>query len=159
MNDLRDGALALDAPCEGWLALPAPHTVMPNSFVSGDPQGTRLRVAYFVRERDQALVGRVWFGPQAQGPPLHSHGGAMAAVLDEVMGVAAWLRGHRAVAARLDVEFKKPLRLDTTITFEARVTSVERRVVNAQAELVLPHGTVCARATGVFVVTDVDKLS
>ena len=57
------------------------------SFVSGKPQSGLLRVHYFERQGDDAIVGRAWFGPGAAGPPGHAHGGSIAAVLDEAMGV------------------------------------------------------------------------
>ena len=61
------------------------------SFVEGDPQGDRLRIRMFVRESDCRLLSKVWFGPQAEGPPGHAHGGSQAAILDHTMGVAAWV--------------------------------------------------------------------
>lgn len=84
------------------------------SFVSGDPFGNRIRVRYFKRERDGALVGKVWFGPGAEGPPGHAHGGSMAAVLDEALGAAAWMSGHPVVAAKLVTVFRRMLPLGTS---------------------------------------------
>jgi acyl-coenzyme A thioesterase PaaI-like protein len=97
------------------------------SFVTGDGRpgeaapGERLRVRYFLRADDGRLVGKAWFGRGAQGPPGHAHGGAIAAVLDEAMGAAAWVAGHIAVAARLDTSFQRMLPLGTDATVEAWV--------------------------------------
>src|SRR5688572_2367610 len=162
-RSLEGPLTALDAPHEGWTPVPPPTTVgLGNSFVAGDPQGMRLRVAYFLRAADApggaARLGRVWFGPLAEGPPKHVHGGAMSAVLDATMGAAAWAAGHRVVAARLTVEFKRPCPLGTTVTFACRVTAAEGRRVTTAGELVLPDGTVCATGEGVFVTLDMDKL-
>ena len=53
----------------GWLATdPLFQVGSIRSFISGDPFGKRIRVRYFKRERDGALVGKVWFGPGAEGP-------------------------------------------------------------------------------------------
>ena len=95
------------------------------SFVSGDPRGDRLRVSYFRRIDDGLLVGRAWFGPGAQGPPGHAHGGSIAAVLDEAMGAAAWLAGHLVVAVRLDTRFRKmlPLGTDTFLDYGDSTTA------------------------------------
>ena len=38
------------------------------SFVSPGESGKRLRIAYFRRPSDEALVGRAWFGPETEGP-------------------------------------------------------------------------------------------
>lgn len=105
------------------------------SFVTGDPEGETLRVAYFRRQGDGHLVGRAWFGPGSQGPPGHAHGGAMAAVLDECMGAAAWMSGHAVVAVHIDVDFQTMLPLGTDARFEAWVESVEGRKVRCRARL------------------------
>ena len=79
----------------GWTPIdPLGSVGTGRSFVSGEPDGDRLRVCYYRRDRDGALVGKIWFGPGAEGPPGHAHGGSMAAVLDEAMGAGAWLAGH-----------------------------------------------------------------
>jgi acyl-coenzyme A thioesterase PaaI-like protein len=149
----------VDAPHEGWTPLPPREALgLAPSFVSGDPQGQRLRVAYFVRDEDAHVVGRVWFGPLAEGPPGHAHGGSIAAVLDELMGSAAWLAGHRVVAVKLDVEFKKAIRLGTTATFAARVTSSEGRKIVVTSEMFLPDGALAATGHGTFLVIDMERL-
>src|SRR5258708_1464459 len=99
------------------------------SFVSGDPEGDTLRVAYFRRAGDRRLVGRAWFGPGSAGPPGHAHGGSMAAVLDEAMGAAAWMAGHKVVAVQLDTSFRRMLPLGTDAWLEAWVERAEERKV------------------------------
>jgi hypothetical protein len=149
----------VDAPGEGWTALPPRSQIgLARSFVSGDPDGPRLRVAYFLRDTDHAMVGRAWFGPLAEGPPRHAHGGAIAALLDEVMGAAAWLAGHRVVAAKIEVDFKRPVALGATATFVGSVTRVEGRRVFMSGALTLPDGTVAATSSGLYVVVDIHKL-
>lgn len=121
------------------------------SFVSGDAQSRLLRVRYFLREAAPRLVGRAWFGAGAQGPPGHAHGGAMAAVLDEAMGAAAWVEGHLAVAARLDTNFHRMLPLGTDATLEGWVERAEGRKVWTAARLLDAAGEPYASATGLFI--------
>lgn len=71
-------------------------------FVSGDADDDRLRVAYFRRNEDDALLATVWFGSKAEGPPHHAHGGSIAAVLDEAMGASAWICGSHRRRCALD---------------------------------------------------------
>ena len=89
----------------GWEFFDAPALVGETlRFVSGDQTGNRFRMKYF-RDRQSHLVARVWFGPVTEGPPDHAHGGSIAAVLDEVLGLAAWAAGHRVVVGNLNVSF------------------------------------------------------
>jgi acyl-coenzyme A thioesterase PaaI-like protein len=117
----------------------------------GEPDGGRLRVRYFLRAGDSRLVGRAWFGPGAQGPPGHAHGGAIAAVLDEAMGAAAWVAGHIAVAARLDTSFLRMLPLGTDATLEAWVEREEGRKIWTTGRLLDSAGEPFAAASGLFI--------
>ena len=162
-------AADLDTP-PGWLPLDA-HPVgtviaryATRSFVANDPFGDRLRVRYFHRafapdaasrataEQPAALVARVWFGPRAEGPPGHAHGGSMAAVLDEAMGLAVWLAHRPAVAAHLETDFRKPIPLGSTITVETAVGPAEGSgKARATSRLVGDDGTVYAEGNALFV--------
>src|SRR5204863_9937733 len=127
------------------------------SFVSGDPGGERLRVAYFRRQGDGRLVGRAWFGPGAAGPPGHAHGGSIAAVLDEAMGAAAWMAGHIAVAGHLATDFRAMLPLGTDATFEAWVERREGRKVWTAGTLGGAGGTLYAQASALFIRLDPER--
>lgn len=121
---------------EGHLALNIPRLhAAGRSFVEGDPEGNRLRIWMSVRESDHRLFAKVWFGPDAEGPPLHAHGGSMAAVLDHVMGVGGWVSGHPVVAANISVSFHKSLPLGIVVTAEAWVEKVDGRKVTCAARL------------------------
>ena len=130
----------------------------PQSFVSNDPGGNRLRVAYFRREGDGTILVRAWFGRGAEGPPGYAHGGSVAAVLDEAMGAAAWLGGHASIAARISVDFRHlvPLGLDGLI--EARVAGIEGRKVTTRARLLDEDGRVLAESDGLFVKLTADQI-
>lgn len=118
----------------GWTELsPRDALGQSGSFVCGEPEGQRLRVRYFVRDADGVVVGKAWFGPGAQGPPAHAHGGALAAVLDEAMGAAAWSAGHYVLCVELTTRFHRRLPLGTTARIEARVERVEGRKVYTRA--------------------------
>ena len=127
------------------------------SFVSGDPEGDRLRVAYFRRTADGALVGRAWFGHGAEGPPGHVHGGATAAVLDEAMGAAAWMEGRVVVAVHLEVDFERMVPLGTDAWMEARVERVDGRKVITRGRLHDASGVGFAAATGLFLTLDPER--
>lgn len=118
-----------------WQAFDAPALVGSSlRFVSGDRTGQRFRARYF-RDRQQNLVARFWFGPEAEGPPGHAHGGSAAAVLDEVLGLAAWAAGHAIVVGNLNVSFRNMLPLQTVVQVESRVVSVQGRKVMVEGRI------------------------
>lgn len=130
----------------GWSPFDAPALVGDSlRFVSGDPTGGRFRVRYY-RDSQGNLTARVWFGPETEGPPGHAHGGSMAAVLDEVLGLAAWAAGHAIVVGRLNVHFQKLLPLRTVVQVDSAIVSAEGRKVLVRGRIHGPDGIVYAEA-------------
>lgn len=140
-------------PEPDWTPLPgAVFKWRGKTFVSGDPDGDRLRVKYFVRERDTRLFGKAWFGPNTIGPPGHAHGGSMAAVLDEAMGFAAWVAGHAVLAAKITIEFHNMLPIGTDATLEAWVEEKDGRKVMVKGRIKDPDsGKSFAEGEGLFI--------
>lgn len=127
----------------GWEVFDAPALVGETlRFVSGDQTGNRFRMHYF-RDQDSNLVARVWFGPVTEGPPEHAHGGSIAAVLDEVLGLAAWAAGHPIVVGNLNVSFRQLLPIQT-------VVQVNTRLISAQGRKIVVHGEVCSLDGAVY---------
>jgi len=114
---------------------PFPSLRPARTFVNDQRSNDRLRVAYFSRPRDEALYGKAWFGPGAEGPPGMAHGGSVAAVLDEALGAAAWRAGHTVVVARLTVDFRAMVPLGTDATLRAWIERVDGRKVYCRATL------------------------
>ena len=122
-------------------------------FVSDDTDPRRLRVAYFKRTSDGALIAKVTFGPGAEGPPDCAHGGSIAAALDEALGAAAWMQGDAVLAARLTVTFRRRLPLGTTATIEAKVHRRCGRKLYARGAL-FANGSLVAEARSLLVLVD-----
>lgn len=97
------------------------------------------------------LYAKAFFGYETQGPPGHVHGGAMAAVLDEAMGGACWMNGHRTVAAKISVSFLEMLKLQTETIVESRIERVDGRKVYVRATLIDGARRV-AESDGLFIV-------
>lgn len=118
-----------------WVPFDAPSLVGESlRFVSGDPEGDRFRVRYF-RDSEQHLHARIWFGPETGGPPGHAHGGAVSAVMDEGLGLAAWAAGYPIVVGNLNISFRAMLPLEKVVTLESRVVSAEGRKVMVHGRL------------------------
>jgi acyl-coenzyme A thioesterase PaaI-like protein len=140
----------LEAP-EGFSALDGDSISQSRSFVSGDPDGRRVRVRYFWNDTERRFIARVWFGELTEGPPGHVHGGCVAAVLDESMGTASWCSGHPALAAKIEVEFKAMVPIGTVATVSAWLGGVDDRKVTIGARLEGDDGKVFSESTGLFI--------
>jgi acyl-coenzyme A thioesterase PaaI-like protein len=119
----------------GWTSFDAPALVGESlRFVSGEPDSNRFRVRYF-RDEQKHLHARFWFGPETGGPPGHAHGGAVAAAMDEALGLAAWAAGYPIVVGNLNVSFRNMLPLEKVVTLESEVVSVEGRKIMVHGRL------------------------
>jgi acyl-coenzyme A thioesterase PaaI-like protein len=87
-----------------------------------------------------------------QGPPGHAHGGSTAALLDEVMGAAAWNRRDNLLAVHLEYDFRRPIPLGQEVLATGWVRADGNRSVRVAAEIRLENGEVAVQATGVFAV-------
>ena len=56
----------------------------------------------------------------------------MAAVMDEVLGLAAWAAGYRIVVGNLNVSFRNLLPLEQVVTVESEVVSAKGSKVTVQ---------------------------
>jgi len=127
-----------------WTLFDAPSLVGDSlRFVSGQPEGNRFRTRYY-RDAEHHLHARIWFGPETEGPPGHAHGGAIAAVMDEALGLAAWAEGYPIVVGNLNVSFRAMLPLQKVVTLESKVVSVEGRKVMVHGRLICDEETVYA---------------
>jgi acyl-coenzyme A thioesterase PaaI-like protein len=119
------------------------------SFLSG--KGGPV-VARYYRAEDQSVVGKVFFGPLTEGAPGIAHGGAMAALLDELMGIAVWSTGCAAFSTDLHVHFRKMLAVPKRYIGESRIERIEGRKVWTKGRLrALDGGTVYVEAEGLYV--------
>ena len=75
---------------------------------------------YTVPERFQSWAGM-------------AHGGVVGLMLDEAVGWAAWHAGHPGVTGRLQVSYRRPLKLGETVRIVGRVENVRRTLVYATA--------------------------
>ncbi len=111
--------------------------------------GPTIRMRFYKRAADGALVGYVWFGEATFGPPGFAHGGVVSFVLDEAMGSAGWLAGYPVVAANLNIDFLEMTPLGRHCLIEATVGEVQANKLIVEATLSL-DGQELVRGRGVF---------
>lgn len=151
-------SVPLLAPEPGWCELTLPsHLGFRPNFVTGQNDSDRLRVRYFRRRSDQRVVGKAWFGPGAQGPPGHAHGGSISALLDEAMGLAGWVEGYSVVAARITINFREMLPLGREVQFESWVDRVDGKKVLTRSRLFDADGTLFGDGSGLLVIIDTER--
>ena len=101
-------------------------------------------------ERDGAVHGSVNFGAAYAGPPGFVHGGVIALVFDELLGVATVLDGTGGMTGTLKIRYRAPTPLETHLSLTGRVTGHEGRKIIARGELRCGD-VVTAEAEGIFV--------
>lgn len=104
---------------------------------------------------DKSVFACFQFDSDKEGPPDYAHGGAVATVLDEAMGAAAFFAGRLGFTLTMTVNYRASAPLRTDLHVMARVISVEGKKTRVTAEIVLPEdGTVLADAVGLFYTSD-----
>lgn len=103
------------------------------------------------------MRGRVVFGYAYEGPPTCVHGGVIAELLDELLGVTNILTGHAGMTGTLAIRYRRPTPLLTPLDLEARLDKVHGRKTFMRGAI-LHNGTVTAEAQGLFVEAGARKM-
>jgi acyl-coenzyme A thioesterase PaaI-like protein len=120
----------------------------PDCIVSGaaNPMGLGMSIW---RDEDEA-VARVRLGDAFEGAPGRAHGGLVAAIFDDVMGIVLTIHSSPAFTARLTVSYLAPVPVGVELEFRARQTWREGRKLFIAAEAT-HNGNVLAEAEGLFI--------
>src|SRR5258708_11865999 len=82
-----------------------------------------------------------------------AHGGITSLLLDEAVGWAAWHAGHPGVTGRLQVSFRRPLKLGERVRVVGKVDKVRRSLAYASASVdSLDDGSRIADATATLII-------
>jgi acyl-coenzyme A thioesterase PaaI-like protein len=122
-----------------------------------NPLGPPVELEWTQVEGHPALAARVTFGSAYEGAPHCVHGGFVAALIDDVFGMAQHHYGVTAATAALDVRFVAPTPVRKELTFHAWYDDVRSRRLHGHATC---HAgdTLTARADGLFVVVDMAQM-
>jgi len=104
------------------------------------------------RIEGDALVADVCIPEQYRGFSQVVHGGIVTAILDELMGmvIGSQIEDGRMATVGLEIDFKRPVLVDTQITAKARYTGVEGRFHLAEGEILDADDRVLTRGRGRF---------
>jgi acyl-coenzyme A thioesterase PaaI-like protein len=87
-----------------------------------------------------------------------AHGGIVCTILDEVMAWSLVDHDNWGLTARLSVDFKRPVPLDTPIRAEGWITTTRRRLFSTAGQIVDPAtGVILATAEATYVAAPEDR--
>ena len=119
-------------------------------FVCGRENPVGLKVRWDQHPEAGEIRGTVTVPEHFNGYPGVTHGGIVAALLDETGGRTILMDGgfeDLMVTAKLEVVYRRPTPTGVPLLAVGRLTRRSETRAEAEAELRLPDGTVSARAT------------
>src|SRR4029077_10022378 len=120
-------------------------------FGCGGANDSGMKLTFELDQDTRRATGKFILGPRYGGGAGFAHGGVIAILLDEAMGNISKLTDERAVTAELNIEFKKPVRVDSEILVEGWQVNAEGRNRFRVAEIRDMRGNFLARGNGRFV--------
>lgn len=103
------------------------------------------------------LRGTARFGAAYEGPPSCVHGGVIAEVFDELLGLANLVVGQGGMTGTLTVRYRRPTPLLVDLDLEARLTSSAGRKLFCWGGM-FHRGALTAEAEGVFVTVSPERV-
>lgn len=125
-----------------------------DSIVSGGANPMGLG-AWLWRDGDQAVM-EATLGKAFEGAPQRAHGGIVAALIDETMGLVLAIHEALAFTVQLDITYLAPTPINETIFARAWLERKERRKMFMRAE-VTSGTTTIAEASSLFIEVDPTK--
>ncbi|MDP9434257.1 MAG: PaaI family thioesterase [Actinomycetota bacterium] len=135
-------------------ALAEPGTALPPHYPTclgcgpDAEHGFGLRVR---REGDEVVTEHLFTHGQSGAPGI-AHGGAVATVVDDVLGYLLHVVREPAVTRTLEVEYLRPVMVGEPYVVRGRLLSHEGRKVWGACEGTAPDGGLAFRGRGLFVV-------
>lgn len=130
------------------------HQLFSDSIVSGGANPMGLG-GYLWREGGGSVM-EVTLGKAFEGAPGRAHGGIVAALIDETMGLVLAINEVLAYTVQLDISFLAPTPIDQPILARAWLTKRDGRKLFITAQ-VQAGTTDLASASGLFIAVDPQK--
>lgn len=119
------------------------------SFISG--HGSVLfNVEHRIAQNPLELISHVRFKETAEGPPGYVHGGATAALIDEVMGILVWHENIPSVTQKLELKYLRPLPLNQEAHLVTTIEETSEKTTTVKTIVYGNKKTPCVEANGVF---------
>ena len=141
----------------GWLAgqrLPAHYR---GCYGCGPDNDHGLGLEVEAAEDDQGVRASYVFTERFQGAAGYAHGGAIAALVDDLFGFVLVRVLLPAVTHELSITYHRPVQLGVDCELHARLDSRDERRLRLSATLV-QNGKVAVDSTALFVTVDPKRL-
>ena len=103
-----------------------------------------------VRREGDELVTEHTFADRHSGAPGIAHGGAVANVVDDVLGFLLYVAKIAGVTRHLEVEYLKPVLIGVPYVIRAKVDGLDGRKLWVSCACTAPDGTVTFTAKALF---------
>jgi len=132
------------------------RTNFPDDIVTG--KANPLGMAADITREGNVAVLRTVLGPAFEGAPGRAHGGAVAALMDEVMGFVLSINATPAYTGRLTITYRAPTPLGVEVEMRAKLHSRHGRKLHIEADA--RHGsTLLAHGEGLFITVDPESFA
>lgn len=119
-----------------------------NFLCKPSPYGFNIR---FLVDEDKSVFADISFDKHKEGGFGIVHGGAVAAVLDEAMGTAAYEQGCAGYTVTMTYNYAAHIPLNEAVKVRAWVEKIEGKKVFTTCEARLANNTVAVSGTGIFI--------
>lgn len=119
-----------------------------DQIVSGG--GNPMGLGGFLSSEGSVAVMDVTLGKAFEGPPGHAHGGAVAALIDETMGLAVAINNVPAFTVQLSVSYVGPTPINEPIVARAWIENVDGRKNSVEATVTAGE-TIVATGSALFI--------
>lgn len=118
-------------------------------------QGFHLQVA----REDGDIVAAYTFQDRHSGAPAIAHGGAVATVVDDLLGFVLFAVREPAVTRRLEIDYVQPVLVGVRYDLRARLDRRDGRKVWVSCEARDPDGQLAFSGVGLFVVVGLEHFT
>mmetsp|Transcript_373 Transcript_373/g.1261 ORF Transcript_373/g.1261 Transcript_373/m.1261 type:complete len:171 (+) Transcript_373:39-551(+) len=109
------------------------------------------RSKYWIDRDARRLLQAVEVDDTCEGPLGYVHGGFSSALLDQHMGRASLIFNGFCVTGRLEIDFRKPLKLKQALLLDGWIQENHERKLIMHANILDADKNVCVEASGIFV--------
>jgi acyl-coenzyme A thioesterase PaaI-like protein len=134
---------------------PSPHFDHSPIFGMASPLAPPTQIE--IGDDGRSVVLHVRYGTAYEGPPGSVHGGVVAAMFDEVLGMTQSLSGQPGMTGTLRIRYRRPTPLHRELRFEGTLDRVDGRKIFTTARC-LDGDAVTAEAEGLFIHVDFQRL-